>query len=110
MINNFENKFYNPESELENKYSNEVHLHRISRNTKKCTIVIQGLIFDSVEKSKEFIKDVTKKFGINGCHKMMEDYDKKNKVFVFSGDKRDEIVDILVEKYNRDRDFIKYHG
>lgn len=109
-MDNFVNQFYNPETELENKYSNEVHLHRISRNARKCTIVVQGLIFDSVEKSKEFITEVSKKFGISGCCKMMEDYDKKNKVFVFSGDKRDEIVEILVEKYNRDRDFIKYHG
>lgn len=106
----FENQFYNPETELDNKYSNEVHLHRISRNARKCTVVVQGLIFDKVEKSKEFMVEVSKKFGISGCHKMMDDYDKKNKVYVFSGDKRDEIVEILVSKYGYDSDFIKYHG
>ena len=109
-MDNFNNKFYNPETELDNKYSNEIHLHRVSRNTKKCNVIIQGLVFESVEKSKEFITEISKKFGISGCHKMMEDYDKKNKVYVFSGDKRDDIVNILVEKYNRDREFIKYHG
>lgn len=109
-MDNFTNEFYNPETELEVKYSNEIHLHRVSRNARKCTIIVQGLIFDSAEKSKEFISEISKKFGICGCQKMMEDYDKKNKVYVFSGDKRDQIVEILVSKYDRDRDFIKYHG
>ena len=109
-MNNFTDEFYNPERDLDNNYSNEIHLHRVSRNTKKCNVIIQGLVFESVEKSKEFITEISKKFGISGCHKMMEDYDKKNKVYVFSGDKRDDIVNILVEKYNRDREFIKYHG
>lgn len=109
-MNNFVNEFYNPETELENKYSNEIHMHRISRNARKCTIVVQGLVFESVDISKEFLSKVSKKFGINGCQKMMEDYDKKNKVYVFTGDKRDEIVEILVNDYNRDRDFIKFHG
>lgn len=109
-MDNFNNEFYNPETELENKYSNEIHLHRVSRNARKCTVIIQGLVFESAEKSKEFLTSVSKKFGISGCQKMMEDYDKKNKVYVFSGDKRDEIVDILVENFERDREFIKYHG
>ena len=73
-------------------------------------MIIQGLVFESAKISKEFLTTVSKKFGISGCQKMMEDYDKKNKVYVFSGDKRDDIVNILVEKYNRDREFIKYHG
>jgi len=109
-MNNFDNVFYNPETELNNKYSNEIHLHRVSRNARKCTVIVQGLVFESIEISKEFLTEVSKKFGISGCHKMMEDYDKKNKVYVFTGDKRDEIVNILVEKYNRDIEFIKYHG
>ena len=109
-MDDFGNQFYNPETELDNKYSNEVHLHRISRNARKCTVVVQGLVFDTVEKSKEFIGEVSKKFGISGCHKMMNDYDKKNKVYVFSGDKRNEIVEILVSKYGYDDDNIKYHG
>ena len=109
-MNNFANEFYNPETELNDKYSNEIHLHRVSRNAKKCTVIIQGLVIIPIEKSKEFITEVSKKFGISGCNKMMEDYDKKNKVYVFSGDKRDEIADILVEKYGYDREFIKFHG
>jgi translation initiation factor 1 (eIF-1/SUI1) len=109
-MNDFEDQYYNPERDLEYNYSNEIHLHRVSRNARKCTIIIQGLIFDTIDKSKEFITIISKKFGICGCHKIMLDYDKKNKVYVFSGDKRDEIVELLIEKYNRDLEFIKFHG
>lgn len=117
-MDEFNNEFYNPETELEDKYSNEIHLHRVSRGTRKCDIIIKGLIFKTkkdekgniIDESKEFIKLVTKKFGICGCYKIVEEYDEKNKVYVFSGDKRDDIVKILVEKYNRDAEFIIYHG
>ena len=109
-MDNFDQEFYNPENELNEKYSNTIHMHRVSRGTRKCDTIIQGLIFDSAEKSKEFISSVSKKFGINGCCKKMEDYDKKNNVYIFTGDKRDEITNILVETYKRDIDFIKYHG
>lgn len=106
----FEQEFYNPENELNEKYSNTIHMHRVSRGTKKCDTIIQGLIFSSPEQSKEFISLVSKKFGINGCCKKMEDYDKKNNVYIFTGDKRDAIAEILVDSYGRDLDFIKYHG
>ena len=109
-MDKFGEQFYNPETELEDKYSNEIHLHRVSRGARKCDVIIQGLIFKTNEESKEFVKLVSKKFGISGCYKMIEDYDKKNKVYIFSGDKRDAIVEILVEKFERDIDFIKFHG
>lgn len=108
-MDNFGEDFYNPETDLENKYSNEIHLHRVSRGTRKCDVIIQGLIFKNEEESKEFMK-LVKKIGICGCHKIIEDYDKINKVYVFSGDKRNDIVKILIEKFNRDEEFIKYHG
>jgi len=108
-MDNFEDKFYNPETELEEKYSNEIHLHRVSRGTRKCDVIVQGLVFKNDDESKEFIKTV-KKIGVSGTHKMMEDYDNKNKVYIFAGDKRDEIVQILVDKFNRDNNFIKFHG
>lgn len=106
----FNNEFYNPENELNDKYSNEIHMHRVNRGARKSDVIIQGLIFKSNEETKEFISTVSKKFGISGCSKMMPDYDSKNKVFVFTGDKRDEIKDILINTYNRDEEFIKYHG
>jgi hypothetical protein len=107
---NFDDGFYNPETELNDKYSNEIHMHRINRGTRKHDIIITGLIFNSGEQSKEFLFAVKSKFGITGCTKLMPEYDEKNKVFIFSGDKRDGIKNILVETYGRDEDFIKYHG
>lgn len=110
-MDNFDDmEFYNPENELDEKYSNTVHMHRVSRGARKCDTIIQGLIFSSNEISKEFVSLVSKKFGINGCCKKMEDYDTKNNVFIFTGDKRDEIADILINNYGRDYEFIKYHG
>ena len=100
-MNDFDGQFYNPNSELDEGCFNEIHLHRVSRGTRKCDVIIQGLIFKKDDESKKLINLVSKKFGISGCFKMMQDYDNKNKVYVFTGDKRDEIVEILIEKYNR---------
>ena len=108
--NEFNNGFYNPENELNEKYSNEIHMHRVNRGARKSDVIIQGLIFSKTEETKEFITLVSKKFGISGCCKMVQDYDTKNKVFIFTGDKRDEIREILITNYNRDDEFIKYHG
>lgn len=110
MTDNFNDTFYNPAQELEDKYSNEIHLHRVSRGTKKSDIIVQGLVFKTNEETKTFVSLITKKFGISGCCKMMKDYDTKNNVFIFSGDKRDDIVNILVKTYNKDENFIKIHG
>lgn len=109
-IDNFDNQFYNPESELNNKYSNEIHMHRVNRGARKSDVIIQGLVFKTNEETKEFVSNVSKKFGISGCCKMMDDYDSKNKVFIFTGDKRDEIREILINNYKKDDEFIKYHG
>lgn len=109
-MDNFGNEFYNPEKELDNKYSNEIHMHRVNRGARKSDVIIQGLIFKSNEETKEFLSSVKTKHGINGCYKMLPDYDNKNKVFIFTGDKRDEIKEILISNYNRDEEFIKYHG
>ncbi len=110
QMNNFNDTFYNPETELDNKYLNEIHMHRVNRGSRKHDIIIQGLVFDTNEETKAFITLISKKFGINGCNKMSLDYDTKNSVFIFSGDKRDAIRDILIESYGKDEDFIKYHG
>ena len=109
-MDNFDNEFYNPEKELDNKYSNEIHMHRVNRGARKSDVIVQGLIFKSSEETKEFLSSVKTKHGINGCYKMLADYDNKNKVFIFTGDKRDEIKEILINNYNRDDEFIKYHG
>ena len=108
-LNDFDD-FYNPENELNEKQLNEIHIHRVNRGTRKSDIIIQGLIFKTNDESKTFVSLVSKKFGISGCYKIMEDYDKKNSVFIFTGDKREDIVKILIESYNKDEEFIKYHG
>ena len=64
----------------------------------------------SQDDAKKFLSIVTSKLGIGGSHKMIKEYDSVNKVFSFSGDKRDEIKDILVNEYDKDEEFIKYHG
>lgn len=110
MMDKFDNEFYNPETELDEKYSNEIHMHRINRGARKSDVIIQGLSFKTNEETKEFVTLVSKKFGISGCCKMLPDYDDKNKVFIFTGDKRDDIREILIKNYNRDDEFIKYHG
>lgn len=106
----FDKDFYNPENELNDKYSNEIHMHRVNRGARKSDVIVQGLVFKTNEESKEFVSLISKKFGVNGCHKMFPDYDAKNKVFIFSGDKRDEITEILINNYNKDEEFIKFHG
>lgn len=109
-MDSFNNEFYNPETELDEKYSNEIHMHRINRGARKSDVIIQGLSFKTNEETKEFISSVSKKFGISGCYKILKDYDNKNKVFIFTGDKREEIRNILINDYNKDDEFIKYHG
>jgi len=106
----FNDQFYNPEKELDDKYSNEIHMHKIMRGTRKSDVIIQGLIFSSNDDAKKFVSTVTSKLGVGGSHKMIKDYDTVNKVFSFNGDKRDEIKDILVNEYGKDEEFIKYHG
>lgn len=109
-MDDFSDTFYNPETELDEKYSNEIHMHRVNRGARKHDIIIQGLNFKTTDETKAFITLVSKKFGISGCNKMLPDYDATNNVFIFSGDKRDDIKNILVKIYEKDDDFIKYHG
>ena len=109
-MDNFDKKFYNPETELDEKYSNEIHMHRINRGARKSDVIIQGLSFKTDDQTKEFVSLISKKFGINGSCKMMKKYDSKKKVFIFTGDKRDDIMNILIENYDKEKEFIKYHG
>lgn len=104
------NNFYNPENELETKYSNTIHMHKVMRNGKKSNIIVQGLVFSNETDIKDFISKISTKCGTGGSYKMMEDYDKKNKVFMFNGDKREQIKQVLMSDYGKEEDFIKYHG
>ena len=109
-MDNFGEQFYNPEKELDDKYLNEIHMHKIMRGARKSDVIVQGLVFASIDDTKKFISTITSKLGVGGSHKMIKEYDTVNKVFLFSGDKRDEIKDILVNDYGKEEEFIKYHG
>ena len=105
-----ENNFYNPETELNLNYDKEIIMHKQLRKSKKCDTIIQGLIFNTKEESKEFISKIKRKLGIGGCQKMIENLDNKNLVFIFMGDYRDKIKDILIQEYGKVDEFIKYQG
>ena len=87
----------------------EIHMYKQARGRRSNTI-ISGLEFETKDEAKTFILTIKKKFGIGGCHKMMEDMDKDKPVFVFTGDLRDKIIKILVENYKYDSKIIKKHG
>lgn len=107
--NNFNEEFYNPETELDQKYSSKITMYKVVRG-RKSDIIIKGLILKTPEEIKKFITSVSSKFGIGGCHKIIDEYDKTNKVFVFTGDKREEIKKIIISQYGIDQDFITYVG
>lgn len=87
----------------------EIHMYKQARG-RRCDTVISGLEFETKDMAKTFISSIKKKFGIGGCQKTMEDIDKHNLVFVFTGDLRDKIIKILVEDYKYDFKLIKKHG
>lgn len=107
-MNNFNLTFYNAQTDLDNKYSTDIHIHRQQNGRRKLTI-LQGFTL-SAEESKTFISSIKKKFGINGSIKKMTDIDADNNVYIFSGDFREQIKTILIEQYNVSEDCIKYHG
>ncbi len=87
----------------------EIHMYKQARK-RSCDTVISGLKFNTKEMTKTFMSTIKKKFGIGGCQKTMDDIDKENPVFVFTGDLRDKIIKILVEDYKYDSKLIKKHG
>lgn len=87
----------------------EIHMYKQARGRNTDTI-ISGLSFSSKDEVKKFVSYIKKKFGIGGCQKMMEDMDKDEPVFVFTGDLRDKIIKILVDEYKYDSKLIKKHG
>ena len=102
-------KFYDAENELDLQYDNDIHIHKQMRG-RKCTTIIQGLEFSSKEDNKAFITKIKKKFGINGCQKIVDDIDETNLVFIFTGDCREKIKDLLVLEHDKSEESIKIHG
>lgn len=100
-VNNVDNEFYNPANEFSTNIQ-EIHIHKQQRNGKKCTLTITGLKFDSKDSDKKFISDISKKLGISGH--------KKDDTFIFTGDKREQIKQLLIDNYNKNSEFIICHG
>lgn len=88
---------------------NEIHMYKKARGRNTDTEIV-GLVFKSKENAKTFISSIKRKFGIGGCQKMIEELDKNNPVFVFTGDFRDKITKILVDDYKCDPKVIKKFG
>lgn len=99
----------NPETDNTIISYNEIHMYKQARGRNTDTVIV-GLIFKSKDNAKTFVSSIKKKFGINGCQKMMEDMDKENSVFVFTGDFRDKITKILVDEYKCEPKVIKKFG
>ena len=95
----------------ENPYmaDGDIHMFKQSRG-KKSDTVITGLIFATPDENKQFLKKIKTKFGIGGCHKLMEDMVKNELVFVFTGDYREKIKKLLINEYGKDSKSIKIHG
>lgn len=87
----------------------EIHMYKQARGRNTDSVIV-GLKFNTKDNAKIFLSSIKKKFGINGCQKTMEDMDKENPVFVFTGDFRDKITKILVDEYNVDPSAIKKFG
>jgi len=107
--NNFNEEFYNPETELDEKYLSKITIYKVVRG-RKSDIIIKGLVLKTIEENKKFISLISSKFGIGGCQKIIKEYDEINKVFVFTGDKREEIKKIIISNYNIEPEFISYVG
>jgi hypothetical protein len=88
---------------------NEIHMYKQARGRNTDSVIV-GLVFKSKDIAKTFISSIKRKFGINGCQKTMEDMDKENPVFVFTGDFRDKITKILIDEYKIDPKVIKKFG
>jgi translation initiation factor 1 (eIF-1/SUI1) len=89
---------------------NEIHLHLLINGRKKIT-AINGLTFKGgLKEQKEFISYVQQKLGTSGYVKKMEEIDPKREQICFQGDKRDDIINILVNKYGHSESNIHKHG
>jgi hypothetical protein len=87
----------------------EIHMYKQARGRNTDSVIV-GLNFKLKDNAKTFISSIKRKFGISGCQKTMEDMDKENPVFVFTGDFRDKITKILVDEYKVDPKVIKKFG
>lgn len=88
---------------------NEIHIYKNIRG-KKCDTVISGLLFKKKDETKDFLTNIKKRFGVGGCYKMIPEINKTDMVYVFMGDYRDKIRNVLINEYDIKREMIKMHS
>ncbi len=107
----FENILKENENRLKDKLENNIYIHKRMRNGRKCITYIQNFKLDKDE-SKVFLSNVQKVLNSSGSYKT----DKKDeefsseKVYIFNGDHRDKIKEILINEYKIDEENIKFSG
>jgi hypothetical protein len=103
-----DNELWDDEVNDLNNFDNKIHIHSLKIKNKNTT-VINGLIFNNKDENKQFISHNKKKFGIAGYQTIVEKINEKDMVFVFSGDYRTKIKNVLVETYNKSEENIEIH-
>ncbi len=103
-----DSELWNDTNENLNDYDNIIHLHTYKIKKKNATI-IDGLKFINVEEIKKFMTNVKKKLGIAGYEANIEQFNEKEKVFVFTGDNMVKIKNILINEYGKSDEHIIIH-
>jgi translation initiation factor 1 (eIF-1/SUI1) len=114
LNNDLDDELNNPnfdEDDLNNNsfFNDEIHIYK-QKNKNKQSIVISGLTFKKNDEYNDFLKNVKKKFGIGGCHKIVENISLDVKCFIFNGNYEDKIKDYIIKELKIDEDIIKIHG
>ncbi len=108
-IKEFDNLLKENEKKIEDKLKNMVCIHKRMRNGKKCNTYIQNFHLEKKEE-KEFLSKMQTITCSSGSYKMFSEIDPENKVFMFNGDCKDIVKDILMNEYHIKEDMIKFTG
>lgn len=104
MLNN--NHVIQPEIDLETH--KEIHIRVFQRKTKKYITTIEYL--DQNLDFKKILKKMKDKFHCNGSINYKKDSVNNDKIIQLSGDKRNDIIDFLVNNKICKKEEIKVHG
>ncbi len=110
-IQDFENILKENENRLNEKYENIIYIHKRMRNGRKCMTYIQNFNLDKDE-SKKFLSNTQKILNSSGSYKTDKNDEEfsSEKVYIFNGDHRDKIKEILINEYKIDEENIKFSG
>ena len=103
-----DDELWNDNEDDLNDFDNIIHIH-VHKIKNKNVTVIDGLKFTDLNESKQFITLIKKKFGIAGYESEIKKINENDKVFVFSGDNRNKISNILIDQYNKNEENIEIH-